>query len=823
MSQQLINIFLILFLTQFSFAQEGVSSWLQRMGCVELQATYLEEQLENGNRTTQVKAAKQLADVYATMLARADQDMDKKLLQRAIELFDRIPAAGTVELRLQLFRATYIAAEQILERYRLRISDREEARIAITQLQNVTDNLESFRQTLLKRVRSARSNNEHLQQQLGLVTSYLAWTRYYIAWFDNNKEEAEKASQLFAEILLGDRPSLQSVSLDLKHHESGARAILGIALCKSILQYPSDPEPWFEELEDPETWSSVRSLVPLWKFFLLIDQQKWDEILVEFDETNEIDKTLLYRVSAVHSLENYASDKAKDVAKKSLEGLIEIGQLGILSDIVHQYGSQALQEDGFISKYIDGDFAFKQARDDFKSDEPARDEETQLLFASIAEIFHQALQSSDVNKYEQLEDDCKLLLGLSLYYASQFQNAAEAFIEAAQGGNKEQAIWMAIVSLDYLNPLPNDLELTKEELSTLYLENWPNTEHATQLTIRRSEGESQNPENIEDLLAIPHSDPKYEDAQRQAARSLYLMWQSAITEQQSYIGNRYITVALPLMVSDSTISEDAHANEVSAIRALRMLEISLHPQVQRVNASIRALETLELIHTRNIFSLQIYQNEIAYRRILSHLLQDSPVEAMGQLLEMIEASPDDRWTNLASKQVWRDWSLHGFPENQHDIYVVGISILKQLKNTQYGHSEFIPIAYLTAQTAYQLFLKNNDLSSGEKALEISRVLVIQQPKIAKLLIQNAELENTLGDSEIALQRWKTISSGSPTGSELWLRARFNTIRLISEQSPEKALAVLNQHHTLYPNYGVEPYGTKLRELHTKLRGSSNGS
>lgn len=810
-------------LAQFTFAQEEVSSWLQRMGCVDLQATYLEEQLENGNRTTQVKAAKQLADVYATMLARANQDMDKELLQRAIELFNRIPAAGTVELRLQLFRATYIAAEQILERYRLRISNREEAQIAITQLQNVTNNLESFRQTLLKRIRSARSNNDHLQQQLGLVTSYLAWTRYYIAWFDNNKKEAEKASQLFAEILLGDRPSLQSVSLDLKQHESGARAILGIALCKSLLQYPSDPEPWFEELEDPETWSSVRSLVPLWKFFLLIDQKKWDEILIELDESNEIDKTLLYRVSAVHSLEHYASEKAKEVAKKSLEGLIEIGQLGILSDIVHQYGSQALQKDGFISKYIEGDFAFKQAREIYKGDEPAKDEETQNKFASIAEIFNQAIRSPDITEYEQLEDDCQILLGLSLYYSSQYQKAAKAFIEAAEGDNKEQAVWMAIVSLDYLNPLTEELELTKEELSVLYLENWPNTEHATQLTIQRSSGASENPANIEDLLAIPHSDPRYEEAQRQAARSLYQMWQSASIEQQSYIGNRYITVALPLMVSDSTISEDAHANEVAAIRALRILEISLHPQVHRINASLRALEILKLIDTRNIFSLQIYQNEIAYRRILSLLLQDSPEEATTQLLEMIETSPEDRWTNLASKQVWGDWSLHGFPENQHDIYVVGTSILQQLKNTQYGHSEFIPIAYLTAQTAYQLFLERNDLSLGETALEISRELINQQPKIAKLLIQNAELENTLGDSEIALQRWKLISSGSPTGSELWIRARFNTILLISEQSPEKALALLNQHHTLYPNYGVEPYGTKLRELHTKLRGSSNGS
>ncbi|HIB00414.1 MAG TPA: hypothetical protein EYO31_00595, partial [Phycisphaerales bacterium] len=184
MFRLLISSFIVASFSQTLFAKDDVATWLQRMGCIDLQAIYLEKQLENGDRGTQVKAAKQLADVYATMLARADQDADKELLQRAIDLFDRIPSAGTFDLRLQLYRATFIAAEQILERYRLRISAREEAQLAITQLQEVAENLNTFRQSLLKRVRSSRSNNDKLQQQLGMVTSSLAWTHYYIAWLN---------------------------------------------------------------------------------------------------------------------------------------------------------------------------------------------------------------------------------------------------------------------------------------------------------------------------------------------------------------------------------------------------------------------------------------------------------------------------------------------------------------------------------------------------------------------------------------------------------------------------------------------------------------
>ena len=63
----------------------------------------------------------------------------------------------------------------------------------------------------------------------------------------------------------------------------------------------------------------------------------------------------MYRVSATHSLENYSHSTAKQVAKRALAGLVELGQLGIVSDIVTKYGDEALPKNGFISQYIEGD------------------------------------------------------------------------------------------------------------------------------------------------------------------------------------------------------------------------------------------------------------------------------------------------------------------------------------------------------------------------------------------------------------------------------------------------------------------------------------
>ena len=195
------------------------------------------------------------------------------------------------------------------------------------------------------------------------------------------------------------------------------------------------------------------------------------------------------------------------------------------------------------------------------------------------------------------------MMGLSLFYSSQFEKAAIAFQQASECNTREHAVWMAIVAMDYIVPLSVSQQKNKDELSEAYLKNWPNTEHATQLTIHQS-SESSNPQHIEDLLAVPHSDPKYEDAQRQAARSLYALWQSTTEQELATVGNKYVSVAMSLMVADSTLLGDLNATEVASVRAMRLLEVSLHQEVLRTVAAVRAFKVLDEILARDTFSIE---------------------------------------------------------------------------------------------------------------------------------------------------------------------------------------------------------------------------
>ncbi|MGY8752830.1 MAG: hypothetical protein ACKVIO_02940, partial [Phycisphaerales bacterium] len=105
----LINLLILLIFSAQATATDRVSSWLEQMGCKQLLATHLETLLDTGTSKEQLEAAKKLANVYAILLSRATSNEDVALLARANSLLDKMPDAGTTELRLQLLRAAYLS------------------------------------------------------------------------------------------------------------------------------------------------------------------------------------------------------------------------------------------------------------------------------------------------------------------------------------------------------------------------------------------------------------------------------------------------------------------------------------------------------------------------------------------------------------------------------------------------------------------------------------------------------------------------------------------------------------------------------------------
>ena len=816
MFQLLISITAIICITLPAKSQDNVSNWLQRMGCEELLASYLENQLDHGSRIEQIRAANQLADVYAILLARSSGKTDSETLQRAIQLFERIPEVGTTDLRVQLYRATYLAAEQILERYRLRISSKQEAEVSIQQLNSVAIELQTLRANLMKRARSSNSRDEKRMQQIGLLTSYLAWSKYYIAWYEGDMGKAKEAAQLFSEILMGEKPSLQSVSLDLKTHDTGARSILGIALCKAIGNDPIGPELWFEELEDPKTWSEVQNAIPLWKFFLLIDSKDWNAVLGTLANSTSLNKTLSNRVAAVHALEDYTDPAAKVLAQTAIANLIEINQLGIVRDIVFTYGEEALNKDGFIAKYIKGDIAFQAGADEYTSDQPTSNPAIAAQFLQAATLFTNALRATDTNDFPTIKSDCYFRTGISLFYASKFSEASFAFQKSSELDSKEQTVWMAIVCLHNVHELSTEQEFTKDALIEFFLKAWPNSKRTSQLMLHKTDINNATIDDVELLLSIPHSSPEYEKAKRQAARSLYAMWQRN-DHQHVLVGNRYISLASAILSEDAKDPKNNKLVQRAIVRALRILEISLHSEVKRLQAAENALQTLNSIQQSNSEVLVEYAGEIAYRNLLFLLYTDELQEASALYIQMTESPEYSVWVEHASAIIWNSIQVESETATPLLTYAVGTAILLQHNESEYGTNTLADLATKTAYAAYYLYQSSNEELYKIDLLRIARLLISQRPKTLQILLLNAEVEMNLGNKDTALSQWKMISSGTAPGSDDWLLARYHSINLLSSSSVDKARQLLDQHEILYPDYGGGTTSKLFEQLHLKLR------
>ena len=822
MYRYLLSILYIASITMSAHAGDAVSTWLQHMGCDQLLASYYEELLENGSQKERVDAATELANLYAVLLSRDSSSNDEATLERAAALLQRMPEAGTVDLRIQLLRAGYLTSEQMLEKYRLRFVTKDLADVSIAQLRDIASSFNRLRETFLRKTRTSKGKNQENTRRLGLVTSLLAWSKYYIAWHEDDQQTAREASLLFASMLQGEEATLQHVSLDFKEFDYGARALLGIALCKDVMNDPAGAEPWLEELEDYTTWPAVRMQIPMWRFFLDIDHKKWKKVLAQMHSVEDMDKILILRLAIVHALEDAKTSTAQQVATTAIESLVKLGQLGIVSEIVDSYGFAALPPRGFITKYIQGDLEYRKLREEHPNEEPSIDPVVIQKYLKIASIFNEALLASDMQQFQQLSDDCSYMLGLSLFHAGSFNEAATAFTAASNGDSAERAIWMAIVSLDHVSETTS-VATRKEILASRYISSWPNNTRATKLLLHQSQVETVSKDRLDDLLAVPHNDPQYDDAQEQACRLLYKSWQTATSHDRSSIGNQYVFIAVPLMLTEHGLgAEDVDTNHL-AVRAFRILEVSLHPEVARIVAAKNAFTILDELQQSGQYQLETQLSEYTYRKILLSNLTGDGVSLMSDMDLMITHYPNDAWTVAAAKVIWNSWKQSGEVIEDEVKFTLGMQILHPLSDEDIATPQYFEIAHAVAEAGSNVNESHPNPATATESLRIARLLVAAYPQNAKVLKLNSLVETRSGDKVVALQHWRDLASRSKRGSLDWLEARFQIISSLAKQKPTDALALLDQHHVLYPSYGADPFGTQLRQLHLQLQGDADES
>ena len=839
--------------------QDRTADWLEANGLDSLLALHLERERaqsagDGGNRA---RIAIRLADVYARQLKHErDPEERARIIAAAENLLESGDAKEADSLRLALFRARYVTASDVLESARAGLSENdEEAEFALSELTALSFQLRHLRKELdakIKRTdvlldratglraRRMQSDIERFQETMIAASLIQGWTLYYVGRDTEDRELLRVAEEAFGRVLQGDTPipGLDEVSVDRQRYEFFASGMLGMAMTIAVLDGYNLAAQWFERLAMTVTWPSIRDALEGWRIAAAIDAQDFDaanELLEGLQEQDEIPAAWL-RIAAVGGLTNdgAVSSAPRRLATKALAALAGRGELAQVVDLAERYGVEAMGEKGFAFRYVRGVRTYRSALSDR---EAGRSSDARRRFGLAADELLAASDEKDAKQFESAIPGCLTLAGWSLVEVGRFQEAADVFRDAAvrsHGARRADAEWGAIVSLDRIIEQDGQESAAarrqRDELITAFLDRFPADERAPSLVVRRISGRDvPTDQDIETLMAVPSAHPSWEIARRRAAQARYRRFREAEQENRPLEGRAFLEVATELLERER--AEDVILTDLNGLDGVllrQVVEVSTHAQVAEIQQATRWIAMLDLAEQRGAFeSHPDLPNELGYRRIALALARDDLVSAVAQL-ELMPVAPDtteaERWTMIAAGRIHRlaHAKLQQGGSGAKIAYAVVAAGQRLLDGESTNLEEalqrerMLPIAASVAAARHALYLAGGDPEEGARGLATYQAILKQRPRDGSILEAAAELARALGEEDVSLEFWRRISAAAPRGTDRWWAARTNVLELLEKTDSIRARAVLDQHLQLYPDYGPEPWGARIRKLQDRL-------
>ncbi len=833
---------------------DDVAAFLEQRGLDQLLAVHLEQQLESVGGDAREAFVLRLVNIYARLLESTD---DPALLRSLQERSRRLLAAASAgvgqELRLALLRGSYRGAEKIAESHRLRQSTEDDIERAIETLAEIIPKLNRLRNQINSRVKHAErrlmrtggndaqalaDEAEAIERLRTQCTFVAAWALYYQSWLNNRPDNARVAEEMFAELLSAEssRPQPGEISVDFRAMEAMARSILGMALCKSITSSSAIALSWIELLSHPITYEPIRDQTPIWKLVIHFEHGEYlaaGKLLDSFGANGEPVPLAWIRLAAVHALEAEGGSRAAaDLARVAMTTLAARGELRAVLDLARRYGVESLGTSGFAFRYVRGVQSYQDARTRHGDEQPVADEAILAVYREAVTEFETALQERDAVQYPEASASCRWLIGWCRFFEGRFLDARASFEHAAERLGNEQAseaLWMAVVSLDYaLKSGRGNQDALRAEMSDLIddvLVRFPLSRYTAKLRLKRALQREPSADVVEELLSIGPDSDVYVPARRRAAQILYQLFRTTAGEGRLAYGNEYLGVALPLLSRPD--KGDARAADVYVARSRRVLEVALTDGIVRLTAAGRVLADLESLSREGVLDLARWRDELSCRRVQERLLADDASAAAVMADALWTTGGGSVWSRLAERALFRyglaRWKSLEPAAESDSVYLGlvvdhGLRVLEEFQDRPDALSQTRILAWHAAVAEAMLldFQRGGDPARAAQALALYERLLRAAPTDARFLHATATLAEELSNNQLALSCWRTLAAGTPTQTDRWYEARFHQISLLADIDPARARAVMDQHKQLNPDYGPDPWGVRLEQLDRRL-------
>lgn len=854
---------------------DALDAYLSDRGLDSVLATVLRERLRTGVGEERARSAEALGRLYVRMLEKAGTPEERQELeQHSRELLKLVPEADSFELRINLGKATYLQAEEIAERERLKIATPEETAEAQRVLRGVGAVFEEIaskagakvsaleRQETIARdadIEAVRAELSEARRLRSLARYYAGWTEYYLALLTGAPSRATKAIEHFGWILNavpGRPPSLDRLSDGLLRYEHVARAAMGVALCLSMAGNDSEAVRWLENIEHTEGLPPpVLDQLFLRKVTVLGAAGRWADVDLAVRRRREPEKdkgesplsTAEARLLAVMALRGAREEQsrpglrrvAERLAQTAMADLITRGEVGHVLDLVQKFGTLPIGEEGFISVYVRGLQTFEQARAEHRAaggdaEAPSADNATINRYREAARLLESVDRSEDAARFPNELVKARMRRGLALYYAGDLEAAAEQFQRAAAAPagpeQRQDALWYGVVTLDRaVEAGKPSLVPQRDALATVYLREFPGSANAARLLLRQVRADLVPEEKaIEILMNVPGDSPLYEAARRQAARMLYQAFRRAGPERRDFAALRFADVAeqvLAIEAAKAGAGTDRPAREaaenvlVLVRQTADALLASSAPDLARVEA---ALAVLDSVATRHGMDLAHLGGELAFRRLQIALARSDPARIQRAADEV--RAIGGAYGAAADRLLYRR-AMGVFlktPEDAgsaRDVVRFGTRVLDASPGVrEAGDPAAAGLRNSIAAAAFTLWRLERDESMRDLALEMERTQHAAQVRTSEGLRRLAELAEEAGAKQEALDAWRELLVGLDDTTPAWFEARYHSIRLLMESDPAGAADAMTQHKVLHPEFGPAPWGEKLRELDALVGG-----
>ena len=855
-------------------ADARVVGFLTDRGLDDLLGAYWRGRLSSGDAEERTLAAETLGRLYAGQLAAAVDGATRRAVEeRCRELLQAMPDADTFELRITLAKTTYLKAEEIAERDRLRLTTAEEREEAVRILEasgaafkdiaaKVHRRAEALERSAEvakdERVEEIRARLDEARRLRSLARYYAGWSDLYLGVMTSRPAAAQSAIEQFGWLLgaaEGKAPTVERMPKSLLKYEHIARASLGVAMAHAAKGNGPEAVRWLDAVEGAEGLSpGLAEQLAVRRLGVLMDAGQWTlaedsarRMRVTDGRASPL-KAGVARLVVVSGLEYAAKnagssaqgESARRCARAAMNDLVALGEIGQVLDLAKRYGESSIEGDGFVPAYVRAVRAYERAREDHRKaeegaggaagEEPTREAGVMGSYEKAGELFEAAEAAKDAGSFGASRWRASSLRGMCLYYSGRLVEAADRFQMVAESDagedQRREAMWYAVLSLDRAAERDGSLAERRDRLATLYVSTYPTSENAARLLMRRG-GIVSVERAAEILLGVDRSSPVYLGARRQAARLLYQSLRSATGKERDFAAQRFAAVAEEVLdaemarsVSDVSKEAAAEAARTGMLYGRQIADAVLStsaPDTARAEAALAKVERLASLHSIPTGDIEA---ELTFRRVQIALGKGDEAAARalldrlgGEKSEYAKAA--DR---LLYRRAWEAFEGTGREEAARRVIEYGRRLLGRLEREGLGPQDSATAAVMDGIAAAAFSLRGLEEPLGRVALGMDERLLSAGVRTAGVLRRHAVMSESAGNRDEALASWRELVQALPRGVEGWYEARYESIRLLAEKDPAAAREVMDQHKALEPAMGPGTWGEKFRELDAKLAG-----